>query len=48
MVPSIEIVRGRRLSPCLDGRCYFRPESMALIDALVPIEEEGQPLMLAS
>jgi putative transposase len=31
-----------------DGRCYFRPESMALIDALVPIEEVGQPLMLAS
>jgi transposase-like protein len=31
-----------------DGRCCFRPESMALIDALVPIEEVGQPLMLAS
>jgi transposase-like protein len=31
-----------------DGRCYFRPESMALIDALVPVEEVGQPLMLAS
>jgi transposase-like protein len=31
-----------------DGRCYFRPESMVLIDALVPIEEVGQPLMLAS
>jgi putative transposase len=31
-----------------DGRCYFRPESMALIDALVPIEEVGQPIMLAS
>ncbi len=31
-----------------DGRCYFRPESMVLIDALVPIEEVGQPLLLAS
>ena len=31
-----------------DGRCYFRPESLVLIDALVPIEEVGQPLMLAS
>ena len=31
-----------------DGRCYFRPKSMALIDALVPIEETGLPLMLAS
>jgi hypothetical protein len=31
-----------------DGRCYFRPETMAAIDALVPIEEVGQPLMLAS
>ena len=31
-----------------DGRRYFRPESMALIDALVRVEEVGQPLMLAS
>jgi hypothetical protein len=31
-----------------DSRCCFRPESMALIDALVPIEEVGQPLKLAS
>ncbi len=30
-----------------DGRCYFRPETMAAIDA-VPIEEVGQPLLLAS
>jgi hypothetical protein len=30
-----------------DGRCYFRPESMALIDA-VSTEEVGQPLLLVS
>lgn len=30
-----------------DGRRYFRPETMAAIDA-VPIEEVGQPLLLAS
>ena len=30
-----------------DGRCYFRPETMAAIDA-VAIEEVGQPLLLAS
>lgn len=30
-----------------DGRRYFRPASMAAIDA-VPIEEVGQPLLLAS
>jgi putative transposase len=31
-----------------DGRRYFRPETMAAIDALVSIEEVGQPLLLAS
>jgi transposase-like protein len=31
-----------------DGRCYFRPETMSAIDALIPIEEVGQPLLLAS
>ena len=31
-----------------DGRCYFRPETMTAIDALVAIEEVGQPLLLAS
>ena len=31
-----------------DGRCYFRPETMTAIDALVPIEEVSQPLLLAS
>ena len=31
-----------------DGRCYFRPETMSAIDALVPLEEVGQPLLLAS
>ncbi|HXG40274.1 MAG TPA: IS256 family transposase [Candidatus Limnocylindrales bacterium] len=30
-----------------DGRRYFRPETMTAIDA-VPIEEVGQPLLLAS
>jgi transposase-like protein len=30
-----------------DGRRYFRPETMALIDA-IPTEEVGQPLLLAS
>jgi transposase-like protein len=30
-----------------DGRRYFRPETMAVIDA-IPIEEVGQPLLLAS
>ena len=31
-----------------DGRRYFRPETMALIDAVVPLEEVGQPFLLAS
>jgi len=31
-----------------DGRCSFRSETMTAIDALVPIEEVGQPLLLAS
>jgi len=31
-----------------DGRSYFRPERMSAIDVLIPIEEVGQPLMLAS
>jgi transposase-like protein len=31
-----------------DGRCYFRPETMSAIDALIPIEEVGQTLLLAS
>ncbi len=30
-----------------DGRRYFRPETMTAIDA-VPIEEVGQPFLLAS
>jgi putative transposase len=30
-----------------DGRCYFRPETMAAIDATA-IEEVGQPFLLAS
>jgi hypothetical protein len=31
-----------------DGRRYFRPETMAAIDAVTRIEEVGQPLLLAS
>jgi putative transposase len=31
-----------------DGRRYFRPDTMAAIDALSPAEEVSQPLMLAS
>ena len=31
-----------------DGRCYFWPETMAAIDAVVPLEEVGQPFLLAS
>lgn len=31
-----------------DGRCYFRPESMALIDAMVEREEEVPALLMAS
>ncbi|CAN5667321.1 hypothetical protein BH20CHL7_BH20CHL7_10030 [soil metagenome] len=31
-----------------DGRCYFRPESMLLIDAVTDPKEVGQPLLLAS
>jgi hypothetical protein len=31
-----------------DGRCYFRPESMALIDALAEREEEPAALLMAS
>ena len=31
-----------------DGRCYFRPESMALIDAMTPQEEEAPALLMAS
>ena len=31
-----------------DGRCYFRPESMALIDALTEQKEEAPALLMAS
>ena len=31
-----------------DGRCYFRPESMALIDAMTEREEEAPALLMAS
>ena len=31
-----------------DGRCYFRPESMVLIDAVTEPEEVGPALLLAS
>jgi hypothetical protein len=31
-----------------DGRCYFWLETMSAIDGLIPIEDVGQPLMLAS
>ena len=31
-----------------DGRCYFRPESMALIDAMTAHEEEAPALLMAS
>ncbi len=31
-----------------DGRCYFRPESMALIDAMTEREEEPPALLMAS
>ena len=31
-----------------DGRCYFRPESMAAIDAVADLKEVGQTLLLAS
>ena len=31
-----------------DGRCYFRPESMALIDARDTREEEAPALLMAS
>ena len=31
-----------------DGRCYFRPESMALIDAVIEHEEVGPALLMAS
>jgi putative transposase len=31
-----------------DGRCYFRPESMALIDAVTEQEEEAPALLMAS
>lgn len=31
-----------------DGRRYFRPETMTAIDAVIPLEEVGQTLLLAS
>jgi putative transposase len=31
-----------------DGRCYFRPESMALITAEAEPEEEAPALLMAS
>jgi hypothetical protein len=31
-----------------DGRRYFRPDTMAAIDAVTQLEEVGQPLLLAS
>jgi hypothetical protein len=31
-----------------DGRRYFRPETMATIDAVIEHEEVGQALLMAS
>jgi len=31
-----------------DGRRYFRPETMAAIDAVTTTEEASQPLLMAS
>ena len=31
-----------------DGRCYFRPETMALIDVVAEREEEVPELLMAS
>jgi len=31
-----------------DGRCYFRPESMALIDAAAEQKEDAPELLMAS
>ena len=31
-----------------DGRCYFRPESMAAIDAVNELREVGPALLMAS
>jgi putative transposase len=31
-----------------DGRCYFRPETIALIDAVDEREEEAPELLMAS
>ena len=31
-----------------DGRRYFRPESMVLIDAVTELEEVGPALLMAS
>ena len=31
-----------------DGRCYFRPESMAAIDTVVEHEEVNPALLMAS
>jgi hypothetical protein len=31
-----------------NGRFYFRPETTSAIDVLIPIEEVGRPLALAS
>jgi len=31
-----------------DGRRYFRPESMTIIDAVIDGEEVGHPLLMAN
>lgn len=38
----------KRVAEWQDGRCYFRPESMALIDAVIEHEEVGPALLMAS
>jgi hypothetical protein len=38
----------RHVRATQDGRRYFRPETMAAIDAVTATEEASQPLLVAS
>ena len=48
VIRLVGMILGEQDDEWQDGRCYFRPESMALIDAVTE-QEEGEPeLLMAS
>ena len=47
MIRLVGMVLSEQDEKWQDGRRHFRPETMTAIDS-VPVEEAGQPLLLAS